>query len=57
MATSTPRAGHRKSGIKRAPARRTPRKAKAGSRGFTPEQCRLRPEDLAGAGGVPESEE
>src|SRR5512142_613733 len=41
MATASRRAGNRKSGIKRAPARRTPRKAKAGSRGFTPEQCRL----------------
>ncbi len=41
MATTTRRTPNRKSGMKRAPARRTPRKAKAGSRGFTPDQCRL----------------
>ncbi len=41
MAAPSRRAGNRKSGIKRAPARRTPRKARAGSRGLTPEQCRL----------------
>jgi ParB family chromosome partitioning protein len=39
MATAKkPRA---KSGMKRAPARRRPRKAKAGTRGPTPEECRL----------------
>ncbi|HEX2333620.1 MAG TPA: ParB N-terminal domain-containing protein [Burkholderiales bacterium] len=30
-----------KSGLKRAPAKRRPRKAKAGSRGLTPSECRL----------------
>ena len=38
-----------KSALRRAPARRTPRKAKAGSRGLAPEECRL--ELLAGAAG------
>ncbi len=36
----------RKSGLKRAPAKRRPRKAKPGSRGLTPAECRL--EDLSG---------
>jgi len=36
-----------KSAVKRAPARRTPRKAKALSRGLTPDECRL--ESLSGA--------
>jgi len=36
-----------KTGIKRAPARRRPRKAKAGSRGFSPADCRL--DSLSGA--------
>jgi ParB family chromosome partitioning protein len=35
-----------KSGLKRAPAKRRPRKAKAGTRGLTPAQCRL--ESLTG---------
>src|SRR5882672_1781377 len=38
MATPRPK---RKSGLKRAPAKRTPRKAKPGTRGLSPEQCRL----------------
>ncbi len=38
MATAKPK---RKSGLKRAPAKRTPRKAKPGTRGLLPEQCRL----------------
>ena len=38
MATAKPK---RKSGLKRAPAKRTPRKAKPGTRGLSPEQCRL----------------
>src|SRR2546426_1960336 len=38
MATARPK---RKSGLKRAPAKRTPRKAKPGTRGLSPEQCRL----------------
>ncbi len=38
MATPKPK---RKSGLKRAPAKRTPRKAKPGTRGLSPEQCRL----------------
>jgi len=38
MATAKPR---RKSGLKRAPARRRPRKAKAGTRGPLPAECRL----------------
>src|SRR2546425_1872465 len=38
MATAKPK---RKSGVKRAPAKRTPRKAKPGTRGLSPEQCRL----------------
>jgi ParB family chromosome partitioning protein len=38
MATAKPR---RKSGLKRAPARRRPRKAKPGTRGFLPAECRL----------------
>src|SRR5256884_5671205 len=38
MATARPK---RKSGLKRAPAKRTPRKAKPGTRGLLPEQCRL----------------
>ena len=31
----------RKSGLKRAPAKRTPRKAKPGTRGLLPAECRL----------------
>src|SRR6267378_2516122 len=38
MATAKPK---RRSGLKRAPAKRTPRKAKPGTRGLLPEQCRL----------------
>src|SRR5882672_10973246 len=38
MATPKPK---RRSGLKRAPAKRTPRKAKAGTRGLTPAECRL----------------
>jgi len=38
MATPKPK---RRSGLKRAPAKRTPRKAKPGTRGLSPEQCRL----------------
>src|SRR5258705_757567 len=38
MATPKPR---RKSGLKRAPAKRTPRKAKPGTRGLLPAECRL----------------
>ncbi|HSQ05252.1 MAG TPA: ParB N-terminal domain-containing protein [Burkholderiales bacterium] len=38
MATATPR---KKPGIKRAPARRTPRKAAPKSRGLTPAECRI----------------
>src|SRR5437879_4912633 len=38
MATAKPK---RKSGLKRAPAKRTPRKAKPGTRGPLPEPCRL----------------
>src|SRR5437667_1189618 len=38
MATAKPK---RKSGLKRAPAKRTPRKAKPGTRGLLPEQGRL----------------
>jgi len=38
MATAKPR---RKSGLKRAPVRRRPRKAKPGTRGLLPEECRL----------------
>jgi ParB family chromosome partitioning protein len=38
MATAKPR---RKSGLKRAPAKRTPRKAKPGTRGLSPAECRL----------------
>src|SRR6266849_5769453 len=38
MATAKPK---RRSGLKRAPAKRTPRKAKPGTRGLSPEQCRL----------------
>src|SRR5713101_899504 len=38
MATAKPK---RKSGLKRAPAKRTPRKAKPGTRGLLPEQSRL----------------
>src|SRR5881409_601355 len=38
MATARPK---RKSGLKRAPAKSTPRKAKPGTRGLSPEQCRL----------------
>src|SRR5881296_1930022 len=38
MATAKPR---RKSGLKRAPAKRTPRKAKPGTRGLLPAECRL----------------
>src|SRR5258708_541913 len=33
----------RKSGLKRAPAKRTPRKAKPGTRGLLPAECRLDP--------------
>ncbi len=36
----------RKSGLKRAPAKRTPRKAKPGTRGLSPAECRL--ESLSG---------
>src|SRR5216683_2679807 len=38
MATAKPK---RKSGLKRAPAKRTPRKAKPGTRGLLPAECRL----------------
>src|SRR5436190_20846023 len=38
MATAKPK---RKSGLKRAPAKRTPRKAKPGTRGPSPAECRL----------------
>ena len=38
MATPKPK---RKSGLKRAPAKRTPRKAKPGTRGLLPAECRL----------------
>src|SRR6267143_734288 len=38
MATPKPK---RKSGLKRAPAKRTPRKAKPGTRGLSPAECRL----------------
>src|SRR5206468_12217231 len=38
MATARPK---RKSGLKRAPAKRTPRKAKPGTRGLSPGECRL----------------
>ena len=38
MATLKPK---RKSGLKRAPAKRTPRKAKPGTRGLSPAECRL----------------
>src|SRR3989442_3458120 len=38
MATARPK---RKSGLKRAPAKRTPRKAKPGTRGLLPAECRL----------------
>src|SRR5713226_4932163 len=38
MATAKPK---RKSGLKRAPAKRTPRKAKPGTRGLLPGECRL----------------
>jgi ParB family transcriptional regulator, chromosome partitioning protein len=38
MATAKPK---RKSGLKRAPAKRTPRKAKPGTRGLSPAECRL----------------
>jgi ParB family chromosome partitioning protein len=38
MATAKPK---RKSGLTRAPAKRTPRKAKPGTRGLTPAECRL----------------
>jgi ParB family chromosome partitioning protein len=38
MATAKP---PRKSGLKRAPAKRTPRKAKPGTRGLLPAECRL----------------
>src|SRR5258708_26300049 len=38
MATANPK---RKSGLKRAPAKRTPRKAKPGTRGTWPAECRL----------------
>jgi ParB family chromosome partitioning protein len=38
MATVKPK---RKSGLKRAPAKRTPRKAKPGTRGLLPAECRL----------------
>src|SRR2546429_7236008 len=38
MATRNPK---RNSGLKRAPARRTPRKAKPGTRGLSPAECRL----------------
>src|SRR6267378_3616399 len=38
MAAAKPK---RRSGLKRAPAKRTPRKAKPGTRGLLPEQCRL----------------
>jgi len=34
-------AAKRKSGLKRAPAKRTPRKAKPGTRGLSPAECRL----------------
>ncbi len=40
MATPKPK---RKSGLKRAPAKRTPRKAKPGTRGLLPAECRLDP--------------
>ena len=40
MATAKPK---RKSGLKRAPAKRTPRKAKPGTRGLLPAECRLDP--------------
>jgi ParB family chromosome partitioning protein len=39
---ATPKA-KRKSGLKRAPAKRTPRKAKPGTRGLLPAECRLDP--------------
>jgi ParB family chromosome partitioning protein len=38
MATAKPK---RRSGLKRAPAKRTPRKAKPGTRGLLPAECRL----------------
>src|SRR5580765_1079072 len=38
MATAKPK---RKSGLKRAPPKRTPRKAKPGTRGLSPAECRL----------------
>src|SRR6266516_2526582 len=38
MATAKPK---RKSGLKRAPAKRTPRKAKPGTRGLLPAECSL----------------
>ena len=38
MATPKPK---RRSGLKRAPAKRTPRKAKPGTRGLLPAECRL----------------
>ena len=40
MATAKPK---RKSGLKRAPPKRTPRKAKPGTRGLLPAECRLDP--------------
>ena len=44
MTAANPR---RKSGLRRAPAKRTPRKAKPGTRGLSPAECRL--ETLSGA--------